>query len=157
MEDVMHDETFDESAQAIQAEIIEQARKRFSPQVIQHFMQPHNPWPMENADGHACITGPCGDTMQFWLKVEGDRLQRVHFTTDGCASSIAAGSMAASLAEHLEIARVRTVTQEKILECLGGLPEAEQHCALLASNTLQAALRDYLGNRTTEDWKKLYR
>lgn len=31
-----------------------------------------------------------------------------------------------------------------ILEVLGGLPEEDRHCALLAAETLQAALDDYM-------------
>jgi nitrogen fixation NifU-like protein len=35
------------------------------------------------------------------------------------------------------------ITQEKILEALGGLPPDHEHCALLAANTLHQALRSY--------------
>jgi NifU-like protein involved in Fe-S cluster formation len=36
------------------------------------------------------------------------------------------------------------------------LPEASEHCALLASNALKAAIRDYVAMKR-EPWKKAYR
>ena len=48
------------------------------------------------------------------------------------------------------------ITQEDVLEALGGLPEESVHCALLAVDTLKAAIRDYLDTRN-EPWKRAYR
>jgi NifU-like protein involved in Fe-S cluster formation len=42
------------------------------------------------------------------------------------------------------------------LNALGGLPEESQHCALLATDTLKEAIRDYLA-MSKEPWKKAYR
>ena len=39
----------------------------------------------------------------------------------------------------------REVTQEAIVEALGGLPEADLHCALLAARTLQEAVAGRAG------------
>ena len=49
----------------------------------------------------------------------------------------------------------RSIRQDA-LNALGGLPEESQHCALLAANTLKAAIRDYLAIQR-EPWKKAYR
>ena len=35
--------------------------------------------PMDDADGHARITGPCGDTMEYWIKVENGVIRHGHF------------------------------------------------------------------------------
>jgi nitrogen fixation NifU-like protein len=48
------------------------------------------------------------------------------------------------------------IDQEKVLNTLGGLPEDSEHCALLAADTLKAAIRDYLAMKR-EPWKKAYR
>ena len=39
---------------------------------------------------------------------------------------------------------------------VGGLPEESQHCALLAANTLRAAIEDYLATKNAP-WKRLFR
>jgi len=36
------------------------------------------------------------------------------------------------------------ITQQGVLNALGGLPEESQHCALLAANTPKEAVKDYL-------------
>jgi Mrp family chromosome partitioning ATPase len=104
---------------------------------------PANFGPMEDADGRARITGPCGDTMEVWLRVQEGCIERVRYTTDGCWSSILAGSSAASLAEGMIIEDAARISQEDVLEAVGGLPEESRHCALLAANTIGAAVADY--------------
>jgi nitrogen fixation NifU-like protein len=87
--------------------------------------------------------------MQISFKVKDGRLSKIKFMTDGCASSIAAGSMAAELAQGKKIEEAAEISQQMILEALKGLPEESVHCALLASNTLKEAVKDY--NHTKKD------
>lgn len=98
--------------------------------------------------GHARIKGPCGDTMEFWVDVEAGRVRRASFATDGCGSARACGDMAATLSEDRPLDAALAVEQADILEALGGLPAATEHCALLAANTLHAACRDSLEGRS---------
>ncbi len=93
--------------------------------------------------GHARITGPCKTTMEFWLDVHGERIVDASFTTDGCKASIASGSMATSLAIGKTIDEALAIDQQILLAALDGLPKQEEHCALLAANTLTAACNDY--------------
>ena len=115
-----------------------------SPQAAERSDNPRNYGPLEKWNGHARITGPCGDTMEFWVQVEEKRIIRAGFTTTGCGPSRAAGSMATELAVNRPLREAGFIEQADILEALGGLPKDSEHCALLASNTLKAAIRDYL-------------
>ncbi len=116
----------------------------FSAVARDHAVHPRNHGPLEDFDGHARITGPCGDTMEFWFAALNGRVKRVSFTTDGCGSSVACGSMATSLAEGKRIEDAAALGQKDILDALGGFPSEFEHCALLAANTLKAACEDYL-------------
>ena len=78
------------------------------------------------------------------------------FWTDGCGPSIASGSMVTELAKGKSILEARKVTQDDILDALGGLPEDSLHSALLAANTLREAIKDYLAFKN-EPWKRVYR
>ena len=118
-----------------------------SPQAAERFDNPRNYGPLENWNGHARITGPCGDTMEFWLQVADKRIVSAGFTTTGCGPSRAAGSMATELAVNRPLREAGFIEQADILEALGGLPKDSEHCALLASNTLKAAIRDYLSRQ----------
>ena len=107
--------------------------------------------PLEKPDGHACITGPCGDTMMFWLNIDDDVIKYATFTTDGCAPSIASGAMAARLAEGKPVRAAKGIEQQEILNALGGLPEDHAHCALLAATALHTAVDDYKINKIKEE------
>ncbi|MBI4725715.1 P-loop NTPase [candidate division TA06 bacterium] len=121
--------------------------KVFSGVALDHATNPRNHGPLKSHDGHARITGPCGDTMEFWMTVVDGHVDKVSFITDGCGSSLACGSMATTLAEGKPIEAAATLRQQDILGALGGLPPELEHCALLAANTIKAACQDYLKNR----------
>jgi len=116
----------------------------YSAVAIDHAQNPRNLGPLASSSGHARITGPCGDTMEFWLQINGGRIERAHFATDGCSSSIACGSMGTQLAMGKTVEEARGTQQKDILEALGGFPEEAEHCALLAANTLRAACEDFI-------------
>ena len=120
-----------------------------SPEALERFQRPRNYGPLDQWDGHARITGPCGDTMEFWLKVADRRIAQISFVTDGCGPSRAAGSMASELAAGRLVKEALQIEQKDVLEALHGLPKESEHCALLATNTLKAAIRDCQGRRQT--------
>jgi nitrogen fixation NifU-like protein len=144
---------FEKTVKELQASIMEDARKIYSEKVIKRWLNPRNWGKMKNPDGFAKIKGPCGDTMQISFKVKDQRISRVRFTTDGCASSIAAGSMAAELAQGKKIEEAMKISQQMILSALDGLPEESIHCALLASNTLKEAIKNYLDSNKNKSLK----
>lgn len=136
--------------------IKQQMRKIYSETVIEHSMEPRNLGELDEADGFARVTGPCGDTMSIWMKVNGDKVTDTGFLTDGCGTTIASGSMVTEMAKGKSVAEAMKIGQQEVLAALGGLPEESEHCALLAADTLKEALKDYLVMKR-EPWKKAYR
>jgi nitrogen fixation NifU-like protein len=124
--------------------------------VIEHAQKPRNVGRIHNADGYASVTGPCGDTMEIWLKVSEGKIKEARFLTDGCGTTIAAGSMITEMAKGKSVIEASKIRQQDVLKALGGLPEDSVHCALLAANTLNAAIKDYLAYKN-EPWKRAYR
>ena len=118
----------------------------FSPAVLEHALNPRNLGRMENADSYARVTGPCGDTMEIWLAAEDNKIERATFETDGCLTTIAAGSMATEMVKNKKLNEALQIEQQSILEALGGLPKESEHCALLAANALRGALSYLLLN-----------
>lgn len=119
-------------------------REIYSEAAIEHGMNPRNIGEIENADGFARITGPCGDTMSIYLKIDHGKIRDARFLTDGCGTSRASGSMATEMAKGKNLAEAQKIGQQDVLDGLGGLPEESEHCALLAANTLREAIKDYL-------------
>ena len=118
--------------------------KGFSNLAVEHAMKPQNRGPLKMYNGHARITGPCGDTMEFWVLVNENTVRKLSFITDGCESSLACGSMTTTLAEGKSLEDVSKLTQQVVLEAFGGFPKDSEHCALLAVNTLNAAIEEYM-------------
>lgn len=65
----------------------------YSPVVVDHAQNPRNVGSIQDADGFASVIGPCGDTIEIWLKIRDGAIDDVTFWTDGCGTTIAAGSM----------------------------------------------------------------
>lgn len=144
--------SWDKFVELVRAKMLE----TYSETAVEHSMNPRNLGDMDDADGSAKVTGPCGDTMQIWLKLKDDAISQISFLTDGCGTSIASGSMVTELAKGKKLGQARRISQKDVLDALGGLPEESEHCALLAADTLKAAISDYL-NMKKEPWKKAYR
>ena len=144
---------FDKFAEDLQNALLDELRAKYAPAVIEHWMHPRNLRRLAHADGRAVITGPCGDTMEIYVRFAAGRIAEATFFTDGCGTSIACGDTAAELAKGKSLVEAISVRSALILETLGGLPPEDKHCAVLAAHTLQEAIANYRkkvkeGNRT---------
>ena len=99
--------------------------------------------PFKGANGHGKITGPCGDTMEFWLFIKGGAIVIATFTTDGCDHSIRCGAGAAALIREMSLEEALKVSQADVLEIADDIPSESRHCGLLAANTVKAAIQNY--------------
>jgi len=122
---------------------------------LEHALRPKNAGSLENASAVGAEHSPDGSGMEIWLLIEGEAISRASFWTDGCATTIACGSMAAELAAGKTIRQALGITPEDIDEALGGVPGQGCTCARLAADTLKAAIRDYLAFQR-EPWKRKY-
>ena len=48
---------------------------------------------------------------------------------------------------RLELLEARSITDRRVAEALGGLPERKQHCSVLAEEAIHAALENYESTR----------
>ncbi|OGP54827.1 MAG: iron-sulfur cluster assembly scaffold protein, partial [Deltaproteobacteria bacterium RBG_13_52_11b] len=118
---------------------------------FRRWMNPLYEGALANPDGYACINSSCGDSMEFFLNFEGERVSQASFRTAGCGASAVCGSYAAEMALHKTPGEILEIRGESILECLGGLPDEEEPIATLAAETLHAALRDSMRKREDEE------
>jgi nitrogen fixation NifU-like protein len=125
-------------ADALQEQIMQQMRKVYSAAVIEYWQNPRNVGKIDNPDGYGKVKGVCGDTMEIFLKIDKNKISECTFMTDGCGTSMVAGSMATEIAKDKTFTEaLAKVSAEEILKQLGGLPEDSVHCAQLASETLR--------------------
>jgi nitrogen fixation NifU-like protein len=149
-------EEFDSSFKELEQTVMEDMKQTYSEKTIDHFLNPRNLGEIPAHDGLGRITGACGDTMQICLKVKDGKVTNASFWTDGCGPSIASASMVTELAKGKSVPEAQKITQQDILDALGGLPEESLHCALLAADTLKEAIKDYLALKK-EPWKRAYK
>ncbi len=148
-------EEFDDPFKELEQSVMEDMKKLYSEKTIDHFLKPRNLGDIPAPDGFARVTGPCGDTMEIYIKVRDDRVMNASFWTDGCGPSIASGSIITEMVKRTNISEAQRISQHDVLTALGGLPEESKHCALLAANTLKEAIKDYLAFKK-EPWKRAY-
>lgn len=135
---------FDQFADQLEAAIMEDMQREYSEKVIEFFLNPRNLEKIESPEGHGKVRGSCGDTMEIFLKIKDDKIADAKFITDGCGPSIVCGCTVTELVKGQYTREAVKIKAEKILDELGGLPEADQHCAQLAADTLHDAIFNYL-------------
>ena len=104
-------------------------------------------------DGHACLTGKCGETIEIYLNFEGERVKEAAYRTNGCISSKVCAALTAQMAHGKTPDELLEITAETILSQLGEFPKNEEHCALLAAESLQEALHSYMLKRREKEAK----
>lgn len=116
----------------------------YSEKVLDHFTHPRNVGKIDDADGVGEVgNAKCGDIMKMYIKVKDGIITNVKFNTFGCASAIAASSLATELIKGKPLDYAMGVTNKQVVDELGGLPEHKIHCSVLAEEAIRAAIEDY--------------
>ena len=116
----------------------------YSEIVMDHFRNPRNVGTIEDADGVGMVGNPvCGDMMEMFIKVEGDRLADVKFRTFGCGAAVATSSITTEMVKGKTIGEAMEISNRSVAEALGGLPTQKLHCSNLAADALHEAIKDY--------------
>ncbi len=119
----------------------------YTEKAMEHFRHPRNVGQLERPDGKGAFGDPiCGDYIEVTIRVDEkeDRLSDVKFLIHGCAGAISTSSVMTELAIGKTINEALSLTDDALIEALGGLPKRKQHCSLLGLQALQQAIGDYL-------------
>jgi nitrogen fixation NifU-like protein len=124
--------------------------------VIDHFTNPRNVGELSEAetDGYGLAGDPvCGDQMKLWISVRSGQIEKIAFKSFGCPGAIATSSMLTDLAKGKSIENAKCITDDDVIEALGGIPERKKHCSLLGVLALQAAIRDWEARQSENRFK----
>ena len=117
---------------------------QYTKTLLEHFRNPKNVGIIRDADGVGRVTSPvCGDIMELYIKVKDERIVDVKFQTFGCAAAIASSSVLTELIKGKTIKEALEITNKRIIDTLGGLPEEKVHCSVLAEDGVKKAIKDY--------------
>ncbi len=143
----MNNKELDVFLNNLQDNIFTEAKESYGDRGFDRWCNPRFCKVLENADSHAVLTGSCGDTMEIFLKMKGDRVTKASYRTDGCGSSSICGSFAAELSIGKRADEILDMSGKTILEETGRFPKEEEHCAHLAITTLKEAINLYMKNQ----------
>ena len=116
----------------------------YSEIVMDHFANPRNMGDMENPSAVGNVGNPaCGDMMRLYLKIENGVIVDARFKTFGCGAAIASSSMLTEMLKGKTLEEALKISNEEVVNALGGLPPAKIHCSVMAEEALKAAMNDY--------------
>ena len=141
----MSEENFDVFFAKLEKELREQEIEEFNEYIVNLFHNPKN-WgkpPDEEISISQKFKGPCGDSVFFFLTINGNIIEKANFITDGCGGCFAAACQTTLLIEGKSLNFAEALKPEDVDSALKGLPEDHKHCAELAIRTLRRAIKKY--------------
>ncbi|MFZ2959671.1 MAG: iron-sulfur cluster assembly scaffold protein [Candidatus Ozemobacteraceae bacterium] len=122
----------------------------YNEKVIEHFMNPRHVGVLDPCDGGGRIGDPdCGDFLEVTLRLsdESEVITDIAFRVKGCPAAIATSSIMAEMVFGGAVDKALQMSDQDIVDALGGLPEAKVHCSLLAVRGLHLALQNAIYKR----------
>ena len=117
---------------------------RYGPVVMDHFLNPRRVGELADANARfRAENQACGDTLELQLKISNGRIEDARFRALGCTAAIAASSFLAEWLAGRPVAEAKLLTNDRLAEMLGGLPEGKTHCSVLAEEALAGCLADH--------------
>jgi len=123
-------------------------------QILDHYRNPRNYGEIEDATfSHVGHNTSCGDEIEFdvVLADDGETVERVAFSGDGCAISQASASMLSEELPGMTLEEVAALDREDVLDMLGvEVTPMRVKCAVLAEKVVQDGAKIYEGELETE-------
>ena len=112
--------------------------------LMDHFQNPKNVGEISDADGVGTVgNASCGDIMQMFIKVDGDKITEAKFKTFGCGAAIATSSILTDRIKGTTIDEALKISDETSREVLSQLPKEKIPCFTLATDALKLAIEEY--------------
>lgn len=115
----------------------------YSDKAITYFLNRANMGSLPNADQVTELTGPCGDTMKIYLKLDEGRIKEAKIQVLGCPGAIASAMAAIDFIKGKTIEDTIAIKDRDIFRMLEEIPDQKQHCIRLTIKTLQKAIEEY--------------
>ena len=115
----------------------------YAEEAINYFLTKPNLGPLKGANHVTELTGPCGDTMKCFIKVEKGRIADAKYQVLGCPGAVSAAMALADLVRGKTLSEALGVKDRDVFRRLVQIPDQNQHCIRLAVKTLEKAIKEY--------------
>lgn len=115
----------------------------YSNKAIELYQNKVNVGVLNNYDTDAVSLGTHGDLIRLYIKLNGENVEDAKFLCYGCPGSTCALSALTLLINGKPLGYAKNITENDIIQALGGLPETKYECAELALKTLKKAITGY--------------
>jgi len=109
----------------------------YSDKAIMYFLNKSNMGSLPDADQETELTGPCGDTMKIYLKLEEGRIKDAKIQVLGCPGAVASAMAAMDLIKGITIKDAMAIKEGDVFSILEEIPDKKQHCIQLTIKTIQ--------------------
>jgi len=117
--------------------------------LMEHFQNPRNVGEILNPDGVGTVgNASCGDIMQMFIKVNGDKIIEAKFKPFGCGAAIATSSVLTERIKGATLDEAIKISDQTSKEVLSQLPAEKVPCFTLATDALKLAIEECRCKRT---------
>jgi nitrogen fixation NifU-like protein len=111
--------------------------------LMEHFQNPKNVGEIADPDGVGTVgNASCGDIMQMYIKVNGEKIEEAKFKTFGCGAAIATSSILTERIKGTTLEEAMKISEETSKEVLSQLPKEKIPCFTLAVDALKLAIEE---------------
>ncbi|MGM5482979.1 MAG: iron-sulfur cluster assembly scaffold protein [Nanobdellota archaeon] len=114
-----------------------------APKAVEFYEKRLNLGKLDSPDINVSYTGPCGETMEFFIILKENSISNITFQYDGCSVLSSCGSAVCEMVRGKDILSAAKIKPEDVKGFLGVGDDKKIDCPFLAVNTLKKAAEEY--------------
>lgn len=125
----------------------------YTDKVKELYIEPKNVGSIKDADAEAEVGSiVCGDALKLYLKIDDNNIiTDAKFETFGCGSAIASSSALTEMIIGKSVEEAERITNQDIVDYLGGLPDEKMHCSVMGGEALDMAIKRWKGHEVENE------
>ncbi|MFP3290673.1 MAG: SUF system NifU family Fe-S cluster assembly protein [Nitrososphaeria archaeon] len=128
----------------------------FYENIMDHYKNPRNKGKLDSYDSEYGDSNPtCGDNVKIYLKIEGNKIEKISFEGSGCAISMASSSILTEMVKGATLDDALNISEKEIMNELGikELGPNRIKCVALPVKVLKMAILSFKAKQLQNERK----